>query len=223
MKLIAHRGWCEGAQENTASAFARAAADQGVSGVEFDVSRAADSGEPVVSHDPPGSARAALSLDDALSLVAGTRLELFVEIKQAGLADAVIAGLVAHGVAGRSVVFAFPPVAPSFPWRSARPVRLGIIVEYPWQLSRMVREHAPDVLLQGWDARAWTRLAFRAWWSLFSLERLGRRHGVPVIVGVVQRDADLDWLSRQGIYAAVANMDPLAPPPAAQAGNAGRS
>ena len=207
MKLIAHRGWSEGAQENTAAAFERAAADGRVAGVELDVCRAADAGTLVVSHDPPAHAQAALSLDIALSLLSETRLELFVEVKQAGLAEAVMERLVAHGLAARSVVFAFGPVARSFPWQGVRPVRLGIIVLYPWQLSGVVRRYAPDVLFLGWDQRAWTRLAFRAWWSVFSLERMGRHHRLPVVVGIVQRAGDLDWLSRQRIYGAVADID----------------
>ena len=207
MKLIAHRGWSEGAEDNAAAAFEKAAGDSRVAGAEFDVCRAADTGALVVSHDPPARAQAALSLDAALSLLAPTRLELFVEIKQPALAEAVIERLVAHSLAARSVVFAFAPVARSFPWRGARPVRLGIIAPYPWQLARIVREHAPDVLFLGWDQRAWTRLAFRAWWSVFSLERMAQRHRLPVVAGIVQRAADLAWLARQNIHAAVADMD----------------
>jgi hypothetical protein len=86
-------------------------------------------------------------------------------------------------------------------------VRLGIIVMYPWNLDRVVRRYAPDVLLLGWDARSWTRTAFRGWWSLFSLERLARRHQVPVVVGVAQRMQDLDWLAPQHVYGAVADID----------------
>ena len=207
MKLIAHRGWSEGPQENTAAAFRRAAEDQRIAGVEFDVCRAADSGMLVVSHDPPPRARDVLSLDAVLELLAPTRLELYVEIKEPDLAEAVIARLVAHGLAERAVVFAFAPVARSFPWQDARPVRLGIIAPYPWQLARIVRKHAPDVILLGWDGRAWIRLAFRLWWSVFSLDRLARRHGKPVVAGIVQRAGDLDWLARQNLYAAVADMD----------------
>ena len=207
MKLIAHRGWSEGAEENTAAAFERAAADARVAGVEFDICRAADTGALVVSHDPPPQGKAALPLDAALSLLAPTRLELLVEIKQPGLAEAVIERLVARGVAARSVVFAFAPVAASFAWQRARPVRLGIIVLYPWQLAQTASKYAPDMLLLGWDQRAWTRLAFRAWWSAFSLEGLARRHGLPVVAGIVQHAGDLDWLARQNIHAAVADMD----------------
>ena len=121
--------------------------------MELDVCRAADTGTLVVSHDPPRHAEGALTLDAALSFLSRTHLELFVEIKQEGLAPAVIDTLVSHKVAERSVVFAFAEVARSFPWRDVRPARLGVIVMYPWQLDRTVREFAPDVLLLGWDDR----------------------------------------------------------------------
>lgn len=207
MHLIAHRGWAAGGDENTLAAFARAARDDRISGVELDVCRAADSRTLVVSHDPPLHAENALVLDAALSFLSQTNLELFVEIKEEGLASAVIEKLVASNVADRSVVFAFGAVARSFPWEAVRPVRLGVIVMYPWNLDRVVRVYAPDVLLLGWDARGWTRIAFRAWWSVFSLERLARRQRVPIVVGIAQRMDDLHWLSRQHLYGAVADID----------------
>ncbi len=207
MKLIAHRGWSAGEDENTVAAFARTAWDDRISGVEFGVRYVADTGNLVVSHDPPLHIENALTLDPALSFLSQTALELFVEFKETGLASVVIEKLVSSNVADRSVVFAFAAVARSFPWEGARPVRLGIIVMYPWNLNRAVRRYAPDVLLLGWDARAWTRVAFRAWWSIFSLEQLARRHHVPVVVGIVQRMDDLHWLSRQRLYGAVADVD----------------
>jgi hypothetical protein len=207
MKLIAHRGWSQGPRENTAAAFECAAAEPRVAGVEFDVCRAADTDALAVAHDPPAEAKAALSLDAALSLLAPTRLELLVEIKQPGLAEAVIERIVAHGLADRAVVFAFARVARTFPWRSPRLVRLGIIAPYPWQLARIVRAFNPDVLFLGWDERAWTRHTFRTWWSVFSLERMAARHRLPVVAGIVQRAGDLDWLARQKVHAAVADMD----------------
>lgn len=207
MHLIAHRGWVAGEGENTLAAFARAAADDAIVGVEFDVSRAADTGMLMVSHDPPEHAEGVLPLDEALAFLAGSDLQLFIEIKQEGLAEAVIARLVSHGLADRAIVFAFARVARSFPWNEPRRVRLGVIVKYPWDLGRWMRRHGPDVLLLGWDARTWTRVAFRSWWSCFSLERLARRYDVPIVVGVVQRSRDLDWLARQKIHAAVADID----------------
>jgi hypothetical protein len=207
MKLIAHRGWAAGASENTLAAFARAAHNAEVAGIELDVNRAPPSGTLVVSHDPPQRGASALTLDAALAFLAGTDLEMLVEIKQPGLASEVIAALVGHDLAGRALVFGFENAARSFPWQRPRPVRMGVIASYPWAIDRMVRAYAPDVLLTGWDDRAWTRIAFKAWWSAFSLARLARRHGLPVVVGIAQRRQDLDWLARQHVDAAVADLD----------------
>ena len=171
MKLIAHRGWSAGGDENTLATFARAARDDRIAGVEFDVCHAVDAMTLVVSHDPPLHIENTLTLDAALSFLSQTDLELFVEIKETGLASVVIEKLVSSNVADRSVVFAFAAVARSFPWEGARPVRLGAIVMCPWNLNRVVRACAPDVLFLGWDARVWTRIAFRTWWSIFSTAR----------------------------------------------------
>jgi hypothetical protein len=207
MKFIAHRGWSAGASENTLGAFVRAACDDRIAGVEFDVCRGVEAATLVVSHDPPRSIEDALTLDAALSFLSQTDLDLFVEIKEMGLAPVVIEKLVSSNVADRSVVFAFAPVARSFPWEGARPVRLGVIVVCPWNLNRAVRAHPPDVLFLGWDARVWTRIAFRAWWSVFSLERCARRLHRPIVVGILQRANDLQWLSRQNIYGVIADID----------------
>jgi hypothetical protein len=207
MMLFAHRGWCAGTDENTLAAFARAAGETGISGIELDVRRAGDGNTLLVCHDPPRAGETTLTFDAALSFLSGTNLELFIELKENGIAQSVIDKLVAAKLTDRSVVFAFAPVARSFPWKGARPVRLGIIVIYPWTLGCAMRAYAPDVLFLGWDHRAWSRIAFRAWWSVFSLARLARRHRVPVVVGIVQRAVDLDWLARQGVHAAVTDFD----------------
>ena len=207
MKLFAHRGWCAGAGENTLAAFTRAAGQAGISGIELDVRRAPDGTALLVCHDPPRAGEPTLTLDAALEFLSGTNLELFVELKEPGIAQAVIDKLVAAKMAERAVVFAFAPVARAFPWKEARPARLGIIEVFPWNLDRVMRAYAPDVLFLGWDHRAWTRAAFRAWWSAFSLKRLSRRHRVPVVVGIVQRADDLAWLRRQGVDAAVTDFD----------------
>jgi glycerophosphoryl diester phosphodiesterase len=207
VKLFAHRGWCAGADENTLAAFARAAGEAGISGIELDVRRAPDGNTLLVCHDPPRAGENTLTFDAALEFLSGTKLELFVELKERDIAAMVIAKLVAAKMAERSVVFAFAPVARAFAWKEARPVRLGIIEVFPWNLARAMRAYAPDVLFLGWDDRAWTRAAFRAWWSVFSLARLGRRHRVRVVVGIVQRAVDLDWLRHQGVHAAVTDFD----------------
>ena len=86
-------------------------------------------------------------------------------------------------------------------------MRLGVIVMCPWNLNRVVRAYAPDVLFIGWDARVWTRIAFRVWWSVFSLERRARHHQLPIVVGIAQRLDDLHWLSRQHVHGIVADID----------------
>ena len=206
MKLIAHRGLSQGAGENTLAAFRRAAESR-VSGVELDVRRDPRSGLLVVSHDPPNGDSPALTFEAALAFLAGTNLELFVEVKEACIADAVIVQLAAAGVAERAVVFAFADIARGFPWTAPRRVRLGAILLYPWTMHRFMAAHRPDVILLGWDERLWTRFAFKTWWSLFSLERLARRYGKPVVPGIVRRTDDLAWLSRRGIGMTVADMD----------------
>jgi glycerophosphoryl diester phosphodiesterase len=207
VKIFGHRGWCAGADENTLAAYARAAGEAGISGIELDVRRAPDGNTLLVRHDPPRPGENTLTLDAALEFLSGTNLELFVELKERDIAPMVIDKLVAAKMAERSVVFAFAPVARAFAWTKARPVRLGMIVLYPWSLARAMRAYAPDVLFLGWDHRAWTRAAFRAWWSAFSLAAVAERHRVPVVVGIVQRAADLDWLRRQGVAAAVTDFD----------------
>jgi hypothetical protein len=155
----------------------------------------------VVSHDPPLHIKNTLTLDAALSFLFQTDLELFVEI------SVVIEKLVSSNVADRSVVFGFAAVARSFSWESARPVRLGVIVMCPWNLNRAVRAYAPNVLFLGWDMRVWTRIAFRTWWSVFSLERHQKRHQLPLLVGIAQRLDDLNWLSQQQIYGVVVDIN----------------
>jgi glycerophosphoryl diester phosphodiesterase len=210
VKLIAHRGWAQGSGENTLAAFARAAADPRLSGVEFDVRRDPNSEALVVMHDPPRSGAPALALDPATAFLSSTRLELFVELKQAGIVEDVIRQLIKGGIAERSVIFAFPPVAQSFPWTKARPVRLGVILLYPWTMQHFIRRHSPDLVLVGWDRRPWTRNAFRGWWSAFSLDRLQRRIGKPVVAGIVRHSSDLTWLSRCNVAGAIADMDAIA-------------
>ena len=204
MKLIAHRGWSAGAEENTLDAFRRAAAEPDVAGVEFDVRRAAD-GHLVVSHDPPDEGP--LALDAVVELVVRSKLEAFVELKEKGIAADVARTLAAGGLAGRAVIFG--PVELLTQMVGERRVALGIIVQYPWQTSRLAAAVAPDVILLGWDDRTWTRRAFRAWWSIFSLRRMGQRHSAAVVVGVARRASDVRWLRRQGIDAAVVDMAAL--------------
>ncbi len=114
MKLIAHRGWSAGEDENTLAAFARAACDDRISGVEFDVRYVADTGNLVVSHEPPLHIENALTLDAALSFLSQTALELFVEIKETGLASVVIEKLVSNNVPTARSCSLLPPSHDTF-------------------------------------------------------------------------------------------------------------
>jgi hypothetical protein len=85
-------------------------------------------------------------------------------------------------------------------------VRLGAILLYPWTMHRFIAAYRSDVILLGWDERTWTRLAFQVWWTVFSLKRLSQRYAAPVVVGIVQRTADLNWLARRSVGTAIADM-----------------
>ena len=124
MKLIAHRGWSAGGDENTLATFAPAARDDRIAGVEFDVCHAVDAMTLVVSHDPPLHIENALTLDAALSFLSQTALELFVEIKETGLASVVIEKLVSNNVPTARSCSHLPPSHDPFRGRGARPVRL---------------------------------------------------------------------------------------------------
>jgi len=207
LKLIAHRGWSSGAGENTLAALRRAAAEPGVSGVELDLRRA-DDGRLAISHDRPQPGAA--TFDEVVRFISGTRFDAFVELKEPGLALEAVRKLATGGLAGRSVVFGPDELLQKMD--GERPVALGIIAAYPWQIPRLAAAFSPDVILLGWDERAWTRLAFRAWWSVFSLRRMGQRYSAEVVVGVARRASDVRWLRRQGIDAAVIDMAAIGAP-----------
>lgn len=206
---MAHRGWSAGEGENTLAAFQRAAAERRIDGVEFDVRRCR-AGRLVVSHDPPGDPDEALPLGSALEFLVSTDLELLVELKEPATGVEALGMIDEAGLGDRSLVFGFPDAVRDLPWHEARAARLGVIVQYPWQLRRLGRANRPDVILLGWDERAWTRMAFKSWWSVFSLSALARQWSATVIVGIVQRERDIRWLNRQGIEAAVVDLDAAA-------------
>ena len=207
MHLIAHRGWAAGSQENSLAAFELAARDPDISGVELDVCRAADTGTLLVCTIRRVTPKACSPWMPHCRFCHGRISSCSWNSKRrVWPPQSSTSSSPTRSPSARSC--SRSPGWPD-PFRGATCGRcdLGVIVMYPWQLDRMVREFAPDVLLLGWDDRSWTRMAFRAWWSLFSLERLGSRHRLPVVAGIVQRSGDLRWLSRQHLYAAVADID----------------
>ena len=147
---IAHRGIPRRARENTLPSFEAALAAD-ADGIELDVHATVD-GVVVVHHDPHlrggleiassswdavrGAASSAgveiPTLADVCALV-GDRVELFVEIKGAGIERSVRAVLAAHG--GRSAIHSFDRAAIARLSRLDRRRRLGLLFE----------EHVPDV------------------------------------------------------------------------------
>ncbi|MEO8290631.1 MAG: glycerophosphodiester phosphodiesterase [Gaiellaceae bacterium] len=101
--VIAHRGACWKAPENTLEAFELAIAEE-ADYVEFDV-RARD-GELVICHDPEPP-EGVPTLEEVLAALAG-RIGLAVEIKEEGTVEGVLAALEDHGVqAGDLLILSF--------------------------------------------------------------------------------------------------------------------
>jgi glycerophosphoryl diester phosphodiesterase len=98
--VIAHRGACWNAPENTLEAF-ELAIEEGADYVEFDV-RDRD-GELVVCHDPDPPAGVA-TLEEALGLLCG-RVGLAVELKEPNLAQRTLQALRKHDVDDGELIF----------------------------------------------------------------------------------------------------------------------
>lgn len=207
MRLIAHRGFAQGEDENSLAALTRAAADPRIQGVELDIRWSRDRREVVLRHDPyPSGAGepAPLPLDQALRFAAAQDWELLLECKEfdEALYARVCACVAAHGLAPRVVLFAFDDIAARFPWAAARPFRFGVIEKYPWAIASTIRRVKPDAVLMGWT-EPWERAAVQAWWSIFSLARVARRFpGTEFMMGVAQNEGDIAWLRGRGALAA---------------------
>lgn len=89
MKLIAHRGWSRGPDENSLAALRRSANRADVSGVELDVRRSGR-GTLILSHDEPPRGAEPPTLHEAARFLAGTKLDLLLELKEPGIHAEVI-------------------------------------------------------------------------------------------------------------------------------------
>jgi glycerophosphoryl diester phosphodiesterase len=97
--VIAHRGACRRAPENTLEAF-ELAIEEGADYIEFDV-RAKD-GELVVCHDPEPP-KGVPTLDEVLSALGG-RIGLCVELKEEGVAEPALRALREHELCADSLI-----------------------------------------------------------------------------------------------------------------------
>jgi glycerophosphoryl diester phosphodiesterase len=98
--VMAHRGACWNAPENTLEAF-ELAIEEGADYVEFDV-RDRD-GELVICHDPDPPAGVA-TLEETLGLLCG-RVGLAVELKESNLAERTLQALHKHDVDDGELIF----------------------------------------------------------------------------------------------------------------------
>ena len=98
--VIAHRGACWNAPENTLEAF-ELAIEEGADYVEFDVRDR--NGELVVCHDPDPPAGVA-TLEEALALLCG-RVGLAVELKEPNLAERTLQAIGKHDVDDGELIF----------------------------------------------------------------------------------------------------------------------
>jgi len=98
--VIAHRGACWNAPENTLEAF-ELAIEEGADYVEFDIRDR--NGELVVCHDPDPPAGVA-TLEEALGLLCG-RVGLAVELKETNLAERTLQALGKHDVDDGELIF----------------------------------------------------------------------------------------------------------------------
>lgn len=151
LPIIGHRGRRRVAAENTVRSF-EAAAEWGADGVEFDVRRTSDD-ELVVVHDATvdrtttgdgrvdrlslaeirslttGDGETVPTLEQSLSAIGETGLELWIDLKDPGLVDDVVSAVTRHGLAERSVVFAGQAFADDIPERShGAGIRAGITI-----------------------------------------------------------------------------------------------
>ena len=203
VKVIAHRGWSAGKEENTINAFIKAY-DKGVCGVEFDVRWASDKKLPIVSHDP-SEHKNALCLNECIEFLSSTQFDLYIEMKEHDeeLFSEVIKLLEKFNLKERTLVFGFKHVAESFPWGDTD-VSLGIITKYPWHIKKDVKRFQPDFVLTGWDYRWWTRPVFKFMWATaFSMKRFAKKHdGVKFVAGIAMSKGDYKWLAkRKGLHA----------------------
>ncbi len=186
--------------ENTLEALKKSAKEENIHGIEIDIRRHRETGEVVLSHDPIAISQKYTSLIDALGYVSTQDWDVLIEFKEYSedLFNDVKEILRESQCIHKCLLFGFKEVVCNFNWEESE-VPLGIIVEYPWQIRKAVELYKPHTILLGWDERLWTKVAFKIWWSLFSLEKVARKHSIKFVSGVAESESHIHWLTRQNI------------------------
>jgi len=145
LKRVGHKGADKVSPGNTIESF-EAALEAGVDMIEFDVLCLAD-GRLVLAHDQADAARRApVTLEEGLDHFAGKAyagVELDVDLKRPGFEREVVDGLVARGLAERSLVS-------STYWESHELIgRLAPGLRRGWSIPRARRDYTKTVLAPG--------------------------------------------------------------------------
>jgi glycerophosphoryl diester phosphodiesterase len=198
MLLLGHRGARRSAPENTLAAF-ELALDHGCDGFEFDIRATADA-VPVVCHDPDiagltvsrcSHAQLTARCPDLTDLHAvlarfASRAYLYIELKVAGLEDALLSSLAQHGPERGYVVASFlPEVIQSVHARDGA-IPLGLICSRSDQLA-LWRSLPINILMPH------NRLV------LPSLPREAHEAGKQVFVWTINRAKEMQALAQAGI------------------------
>jgi glycerophosphoryl diester phosphodiesterase len=203
--VVGHRGALADAPENSAERLVAAVA-AGADVVEFDISPGL-----VVAHSPQERAPDALTLDDALELLAPHEIGLHVDVKYPGYEDEVVDAVRKHGVEARAYY------SSAFPSSVRRLADLGVqrAIGYPRDRYGLSRVHWPAPLTEAGATAARALMAVRVPLLLsqsrataLSLHRAfcsGRavaaahRRGAPVIVWTVNDPEEMIRFARLGV------------------------
>ncbi len=204
-KIVAHRGWAKGSNENTLVAFEQAVLNN-MDGVELDIRRSSDGDEIIVSHNFTDDA-GVLTLKEALEYLKDKDLEIFIELKEYSdeLFDEAENLLKLYELKEKSVLFAFQKIARKFPFNDRKGFNLGII-SYPWNIRKDILKFNQDFIMMGYTSFL-TRIAFRLYWQIFSLSSVFKKYSdKKFVIGVTRSEKEREWmLKEKGLYALIAD------------------
>ena len=202
---VAHRGGAGYWPENTLEAFSKAAST-GATAIELDARTTRD-GVQVVHHDPTitvGGRKREIkkltlkelralkpdlcTLDEAVELIAGTGLELNLELKKTADPEACVASVRRFGMEGRTVYISFEPSLLQRVRRAEPSARMGILMtDTRSDVDALIRELSLGYVFQRDTGLTLENL--RAW----------QARGLLVGVWTIDDRRDVDWWLAQGV------------------------
>lgn len=205
--VVGHRGALCDAPENSAERLAAAVA-AGADVVEFDISPGL-----VVAHSPEERAPGALTLDDALELLAPHEIGLHVDVKVPGYEAEVVDAVRSHGVDGRTYFSSAWPaslrrlaeLAPDLPCAIGYPRDRHGLSRLPWPgvvtgagaaVARALMPLRVPLLLSQSHA---TALSLHHAFCSATAVAAAHRRGVPVLVWTVNDPVEMIRFARLGV------------------------